>query len=244
MIQTHNKRVQEKGPKLIIKESVEDLNKPESINTGSRQGTLFTGFYADNNEFSAQAFGANIKLCSNEPLETYREDFARNCNEINSPSFNTRFWVYAEYHGTVHETSPAYNFYVRGDALDPNGFNVGQVKGALANAEIAARPEYIDEVIAVSKDIITTVDHTDADIFLRNGKIIEAKNSQIIAAMTKNSDDYKKFTNKVRLLIRYQNENNITSGVEIVAKGGISPDALSYLQRLNDSGFNITWRVI
>ncbi len=131
-------------------------------------------------------------------------------------------------------------------AIDPKGFNVGQVKGALANAQIAARPEYINDVTAVAKKIKEPFGSTDMDIALRTGKIIETKNSYALATLTKGSDQASKFVEQITILVRYQKKYKIDAGVEIVSKEGFSEEALRLLTQTRGKLDypSLTWREI
>ena len=119
--------------------------------------------------------------------------------------------------------------------------NAGNLKGALANAEIAARPEYIDDVAEVLKKI----PETDIDILLKNGRIVEGKDSYRVATIIKGSPEASKFVDQITKLVRYQKQNGINTGVEVVSKQGFSEEAIRLLEQTKSKfEYLITWRVI
>ena len=122
--------------------------------------------------------------------------------------------------------------------------NGAQLKGALTNAEIAARPEYLDEADSLMKPLRTSAGSTDADIVLKNQKIVESKNAHFLASARKGDRVYNKFANQINLLLRYQTENGISSGVEVISKQGFSDDILTYLNTLKNSDSVSGWGYI
>jgi len=123
--------------------------------------------------------------------------------------------------------------------------NYKQLKGALAESEIGARPEYINELSKARQQITTNYGKkTDADFVLKNNKFLNIKNDQSLITATKSSTPYQQFADELDTMLTYQIENRITTGVEIASKTQLSDDVIKYLQKLKDSGQNISWRVI
>ncbi len=123
--------------------------------------------------------------------------------------------------------------------------NATQLKGALTEAEIGARSEYLDRISKARQNVVTSYGKkTDADFVLVDGKFLSVKNDSMLVNAPKTGPSYAKFADELDTLLTYQLENQVTSGVEIVSKTELSDDIIAYLQKLQSSGKNVSWRII